>query len=201
MSYHATAIISFSLLSVVTMAEAIGDVSATTIAGLQREPTSAEIKGGIMADGTGSVLASIFGSLPVITYIQNVAVITLTGVVSRHVVTIGGLFLLLAGMIPKFGACLGSIPISVFGGGAILMFGLIVAAGLKMLTLVEYSRRNMLIIGLSLSIGIGLPAQSELLARLSEEVRVIFESGLVPAAILAIGLNLLLPTEESVIEE
>ena len=150
-----------------------------------------------MADGVGSSVAAIFGSLPLISYIQNVGVIALTGVVSRHVVTIGGVVLILAGLFPKIGAFIGSIPTSVFGGVSILMFGLIISSGLKMLSLVEYNQRNMLIMGLSLSVGVGLPVQAELLAPLPEQLRIILETGLVPAAFLAIGLNIMLPASNS----
>ena len=192
-SFEFSAVLSFVLVAMVVVTEAIGDISGTTIAGLNREPTDKELSGGVMADGIGSSLASLFGSLPLVTYSQNVGLVALTGVVSRHVVSIAGIFLIVAGLFPKLAAFIGAMPAAVLGGVSILMFGSVVAAGLKMLELVELNQRNMLIIGLTFAVGIGLPEQQAFLERLPEHVGLIMETGLVPAAILAIFLNLVLP--------
>lgn len=193
LSFEFSAILSFVLVALVVVTEAIGDISGTTIAGLSREPTDKEISGGVMADGFGSSLASLFGSLPLVTYSQNVGLVALTGVVSRHVVSMAGIFLIIAGLFPKLAAIISAMPVAVLGGVSILMFGSVVAAGLKMFELVELNQRNMLIVGLTFAVGIGLPEQTEFLARLPEHVRIIMETGLVPAALLAIFLNLALP--------
>lgn len=191
--FKLAAILPVVLLSLVTCAESIGDIVGTTAGGLNREPTQKELSGGVMADGLCSVFAAIFNAYPQISFSQNVGVVALTGVVSRYVVAIGGTFLVLAGLFPKLGGVVSSIPSAVLGGAVLIMFGMIASAGIKMLSGIEFNKRNMVIIGLSLSAAIGLPAQQELFAAYSDNVRAIIESGLIPGALIAIVLNLVLP--------
>lgn len=106
--------------------------------------------------GLGTAVAGIFGSLPNTSFSQNVGLIAMTGVMSRTVVTIGAVFLIICGLIPKVGAIISTIPIEVFGGGVIVMFGMVVAAGISMLSDVDWNRRNMVIFAISISIGLGL---------------------------------------------
>ena len=146
-----------------------------------------------MADGLASVFAAIFNAFPQISFSQNVGMVALTGVVSRYVVAIGGGILVLAGVLPKFGAIISSVPDAVLGGAVLIMFGMIASAGIKMLSHVEFNNRNMVIIGVSLSAAIGLPANEDLYTNVPESVRTIIESGLVPGALCAIILNLALP--------
>ena len=193
LSFEFSAVFSFVLISLVAITETIGDISGTTIAGVDREPTDREISGGVMADGCATSLASLFGCLPLVTYSQNVGLIALTGVVSRHVVSLAGIFLLITGLFPKLAAIIGAMPAAVLGGVSILLFGSVVAAGLKMIGLASFNQRNMLIIGLALAIGIGLPEQTGFLERLPEQSRIIMETGLVPAILTAIIMNLVLP--------
>ena len=122
--------------------------------------------------------------------------VALTGVVSRYVVAIGGAFLLLAGLLPKLGNVISTIPNAVLGGAVLLMFGMIASAGIKMLSTVPFDKRNMVIIGASLTIAVGLPAQQGLYAELSANVQAMLESGLIPGAITAILLNLILPASK-----
>ncbi len=146
-----------------------------------------------MTDGLASSFAAIFNAFPQISFSQNVGLIALTGVASRYVVAIGGGFLLMAGLLPKLGALVTSIPNAVLGGAVTIMFGMIVAAGIKMLASVEYTRRNMLIMGVSIAVAIGLRAQEGLYAGAPVDVRAILHSGLVPGALMSIMLNLVLP--------
>jgi len=191
--FHMAAIIPVVVLSLVTVAESIGDIVGTTAGGLNREPTKKELSGGVMADGIASVFAAVFNAFPQISFSQNVGMVALTGVVSRYVVAIGGGFLVLAGLLPKLGGLVSSIPNAVLGGAVLLMFGMIASAGIKMLSQVPFDKRNMLIIGTSLTIAVGLPAQEGLYANLSENLQAMIESGLIPGAITAIALNLILP--------
>lgn len=193
LSFEFAAVFSFVLISLVAITETIGDISGTTIAGVDREPTDREISGGVMADGCATTLASAFGCLPLVTYSQNVGLIALTGVVSRHVVSLAGVFLIIAGLFPKLAAIIGAMPAAVLGGVSVLLFGSVVAAGMKMLGLAGFNQRNMLIIGLALAIGIGLPEQTGFLERLPGQLRIITETGLVPAILSAIVMNLVLP--------
>ncbi|MDN3555996.1 uracil-xanthine permease family protein [Halomonas maura] len=196
LEFHLAAILPVVLLAVVTCAESIGDIVGTTAGGMDREPTHKELSGGVMADGLASVFAAIFNAFPQISFSQNVGMVALTGVVSRFVVAIGGVFLLLAGLLPKLGAVISSIPNSVLGGAVLIMFGMIASAGIKMLSHIDFNKRNMVIIGVSLSAAVGLPAQQGLYAGLAENVQAIIESGLIPGALCAILLNLVLPKQD-----
>ncbi len=119
----------------------------------------------------------------------------MTGVMSRHVVTLGAIFLILCGLVPKFGAVVASMPITVLGGGVIIMFGMVTAAGVSMLADVKWNRRNMVIFAISLSVGLGLQLAPEALQHLPSTLKILMTSGLLPAATIAITLNLLLPQD------
>jgi xanthine permease len=187
------AIIGFCLMAFVSAVETVGDVSGITKGGAKREATTEEISGATYADGLGSAVAGIFGSLPNTSFSQNVGLIAMTGVMSRHVVTIGAIFLIICGLVPKVGAIISTIPIEVLGGGVIVMFGMVCAAGISMLSDVDWNRRNMVIFAVALSIGLGLQLVPEALQHLPQTAKVLLTSGLLPAAFIAIILNLILP--------
>jgi NCS2 family nucleobase:cation symporter-2 len=189
----AAAVIGFCAMSFVSAVETVGDVSAIAKGGAGREATDKEIQGATYADGLGSAVAGVFGALPNTSFSQNVGLIAMTGVMSRHVVSIGALLLILAGLIPKVGAFISTIPIEVLGGGVIVMFGMVTAAGVSMLSSVNWNRRNLIIFAISLSIGLGLQMEPEAMQHLSGTAKVLLTSGLLPAALIAIVLNLILP--------
>jgi xanthine permease len=191
------AIVGFCLMAFVSAVETVGDVSGITKGGAGREATDREIQGATYADGLGSAVAGIFGGFPNTSFSQNVGLIAMTGVMSRHVVTIGAIFLILCGLVPKVGAVIRTIPIEVLGGGVIVMFGMVVAAGISMLSDVNWNRRNMVIFAISLSVGLGLQLDPKAVQYLPDAVRILMTSGLLPAALIAIVLNLILPEELS----
>ncbi|KXF89887.1 uracil-xanthine permease family protein [Phaeobacter inhibens] len=193
--FSAAAILGFCLMGLVSAVETVGDVSGIARGGAGREATDREIVGATYADGFGSALAGVFGGLPNTSFSQNVGLIAMTGVMSRHVVTIGALFLILCGLVPKVGAIIRTIPIEVLGGGVIVMFGMVVAAGISMLSDVDWNRRNMVIFAISLSIGLGLQLEPGAVQHLPDTLRILMTSGLLPAALIAIVLNLVLPQE------
>ena len=195
--FSLAAVLGFCLMAFVSAVETVGDVSGITKGGAGREATGKEISGATYADGLGSAVAGLFGGLPNTSFSQNVGLIAMTGVMSRHVVTIGALFLILCGLIPKVGAAIATVPIEVLGGGVIVMFGMVCAAGISMLADVDWNRRNMVIFAVSLSVGLGLQLVPEALQHLPQTPRVLLTSGLLPAAFIAIILNLVLPQELS----
>lgn len=195
LEFTAAAVIGFCLMGIISAIETVGDVSGITKGGAGREATDTEIRGATFADGLGSAVAGVFGALPNTSFSQNVGLIAMTGVMSRHVVTIGGLFLILCGLVPKVGAVISTIPIEVLGGGVIVMFGMVVAAGISMLSDVTWNRRNMVIFAVALSLGLGLQLEPGALQHLPETARILLTSGLLPAAFIAITLNLLLPED------
>ncbi len=193
LEFTAAAIVGFCLMGLISAIETVGDVSGITKGGAGREATDDEISGATYADGLGSAVAGVFGGLPNTSFSQNVGLIAMTGIMSRHVVTIGALFLILCGLMPKVGAVISTVPIEVLGGGVIIMFGMVAAAGVNMLSEVEWNRRNMLIFALSLSVGLGLQLVPQATQHLPETIGILMRSGLLPAAVIAIGLNLVLP--------
>lgn len=193
---NAAAIIGMCLMAVVSAIETVGDVSGITKGGAGREATDKELSGATFADGLGTAVAGFFGALPNTSFSQNVGLIALTGVMSRWVVTLGGLILILCGLVPKVGALISSMPISVLGGGVIVMFGMVVSAGLNMLGEVVWTRRNMVIVAVSLSVGLGLQQVPGALQHLPATMKILLSSGLLPVAFLAIILNLVLPERD-----
>lgn len=195
LEFSFAAILGFCLMSFVSAVETVGDVSGITKGGAGREATDKEIQGATYADGLGTAISGLFGALPNTSFSQNVGLIAMTGVMSRGVVTIGAIFLILCGLIPKVGAVISSVPIEVLGGGVIVMFGMVVAAGISMLSDVNWNRRNMVIFAIALSLGLGLQLEPGALQYLPQTLKVLATSGILPAALIAIVLNLVLPEE------
>ena len=186
-------IIGMCLMTFISAIETVGDVSGITKGGAGREATDEEVVGATYADGLGSALAGVFGSLPNTSFSQNVGLIAMTGVMSRHVVTIGAIFLIICGLIPKIGAVINTVPIQVLGGGVIVMFGMVAAAGASMLSEVNWNSRNMVIFAVALSVGLGLQQVPNAMGFLGNTAKILMTSGLLPAAFIAIVLNLVLP--------
>jgi len=193
--FSLAAVIGFCLMAVISAIETVGDVSGITKGGAGREATDVEIKGATFADGIGTAISGVFGALPNTSFSQNVGLIAITGVMSRKVVTFGAIFLIVAGLVPKIGALISTIPIEVLGGGVIVMFGMVTAAGVAMLSDVHWSRRNMVIFAVAMSLGLGLQLEPGALQHVPQTLKVLLTSGLLPAAFIAIVLNLVLPEE------
>jgi len=189
------AVIGVTLVSIVSAIETVGDTSATTKAGAGRDATDDEIAGATYADGLGTAVAAVFGGLPNTSFSQNVGIVGMTGIMSRHVVTIAGAILVVCGLIPKIGAAVASMPLPVLGGGVIVMFGMVAAAGMNMLTEVKMSRRNMIIISVSLAVGLGLNLVPSAVQHLPGIWKTLATSAVAPTALLAVVLNLALPDD------
>ncbi|MGB0902418.1 uracil-xanthine permease family protein [Halocynthiibacter sp.] len=193
--FNLGAVVAVTLISVVSAIETVGDASATTKAGAGRDATDEEIAGATYADGLGTAVASVFGGLPNTSFSQNVGIVGMTGVMSRHVVTIGAIFLILCGLLPKIGAVIASMPLPVLGGGVIVMFGMVASAGLNVLTEVNMNRRNMIIIAISLAAGLGLNLVPTAVQYLPGVLKVLATSAVAPTALMAVVLNLVLPED------
>lgn len=189
------AVIAVTLVSIVSAIETVGDTTATTKAGAGREATDQEIAGATYADGLGTAIAGVFGGLPNTSFSQNVGIVGMTGIMSRHVVTIGAIFLIICGLVPKIGAVIASMPLPVLGGGVIVMFGMVASAGLNVLSEVNMNRRNMVIIAVSLAAGLGLNLVPTAVQYLPEIAKTLATSAVAPTALVAIILNLVLPDE------
>jgi NCS2 family nucleobase:cation symporter-2 len=188
-------IIGMCFMAIVSAIETVGDVSGITKGGAGREATDKEVSGATFADGLGTAVAGVFGGLPNTSFSQNVGLVAMTGVMSRHVVTIGALFLILCGFMPVVGAIIRTMPEHVLGGGVIVMFGMVCASGVRMLSDVNWNRRNMVIFATALSVGLGLQLVPEALQHLGRTAQILLTTGLLPTAAIAIILNLALPED------
>ena len=199
LEFNSAVIILMLFMAIVTTIETIGDISATTMGGDNREATDKELSGGIMADGLGTAFGSFFNAMPNTSYSQNAGLVAFTGVVSRHVGTVAGIILILLGLFPKLGGIIAAMPESVIGGAAIVMFGLITSAGIKLISQAKMDQRNLLIIGLALSFGIGMsqfagrPQFVEHIPDLGFNLPLLLTGGLIPAGLLAFILNATMP--------
>jgi NCS2 family nucleobase:cation symporter-2 len=191
--FNLGAVIAVTIVSIVSAIETVGDVSATAKAGALRDATDDEVAGATYADGLGTAVAGVFGGLPNTSFSQNVGIVGMTGIMSRHVVTIAGVIMIICGLMPKIGAVIASMPLPVLGGGVIVMFGMVAAAGLNMLSEVQMSRRNMIIIAVSLAFGLGLNLVPTAVQHLPATLKVLATSAVAPTAVMAVILNLILP--------
>ena len=176
MEFNLEVIIAMGIMFIATTVETVGDVSGITNGGLDREATSEELQGGVLADGLGSVVASLFG------------------VVNRFTIMTGAIFLILCGFCPKLSALFAVMPQSVLGGAAVIMFASILVSGIQSLMRVEFNERNTLIIALAIGLGIGIGQVPTVLAHLPSWVGNIFaQNGIIMTFVIATVLNLILP--------
>ena len=187
------AIMPVLIMFVVTAVETVGDISAVVESGLNREATDKELSGGVICDGIGSAIAAVFGVLPNTSFSQNVGLVAMTKIVNRFALATGAVFLILCGLIPKLGALVSIMPQSVLGGAAVMMFSSIVVSGIQLVTKEKLNPRSLTIISVALGVGYGMGATPGILAHCPEAMRMMFgESGIVPAAFVAILLNIIL---------
>ena len=195
--FEFSSILAISILFAINAIQAIGDMSATTIGGMDREPTSDELRGGIIGFGVSNLFSSLLGGLPNATYSQNVGIVSSTKVVNRRVLGLTALMLLAAGLVPKFSALLTTIPQCVLGGATVSVFASIAMTGMKLVSREHMGYRNTSIVGLSAALGMGVSLVSESLAQFPQWVTMVFASSpVVVATLVAVVLNLILPKDE-----
>ena len=191
------AILPVMVMFIVTAVETVGDISGVTEGGMGREATDTELSGGIIGQGVMSVVGAFFGGLPTASFSQNVGLVTMTRIVNRMALACGAVFLVLCGLLPKLAALVSIMPQSVLGGAAVIMFSSIVMSGIQLITSKPLTPRSMSIVAVALGLGYGLGANSAVLVGLPQWVQLVFGgSGIVPAAFVAIVMNLLLPREK-----
>ena len=186
------------IMFVVTAVETVGDISGVIMGGMDREATDTELSGGVICDGIGSSFAALFGVLPNTSFSQNVGLVSMTKVVNRFALATGGIFLILCGLVPKLGALVSIMPQSVLGGAAVMMFSSIVVSGIQLITREPLTPRSLSIVSVALGLGYGIGANNGILAHAPQMISLVFGgSGIVPAALVAILLNLAIPKDEN----
>ncbi|MCI6347795.1 MAG: purine permease [Negativibacillus massiliensis] len=160
--FNIGAILSVTIIFMVSAAETIGDTTAMVSGGLNREIELREISGSLACDGYASSLSALFGCPPVTSFSQNVGLINMTKVVNRFTIMTGAVCMILAGLLPPIGNFFASLPESVLGGCTLMMFGTITVSGIQMISKAGFSQRNITIVALSLAVGIGFTSASEM---------------------------------------
>ena len=192
--FHPGAIVSVFLIFLVSATETIGDTSALASTALGRNAKEKETSGSIACDGFISALSSVFGCLPITSFSQNIGLVAMTKVVNRFTILMGAIIMILAGLFPIFGAFLATLPEAVLGGCTIMMFGTIVVSGIQMISRCGYTQRNISIVALSLSVGIGFTQVPEIFSIFPQIIQNVFAENCVAVVFLvAIILNLVLP--------
>ncbi len=194
--FNISAIFSVCIIYLVSAAETIGDTSAMVATGLNRETTDGEISGSLSCDGYASAISSLFGCPPVTSFSQNVGLIAMTKVVNRFTIMTGAVCMIIAGLLPPVGNFFASLPESVLGGCTIMMFGTILTSGMQMVAKEGFNQRNITIVALSLSVGIGFTTASEigLWHEFPEIIQSVFSANVVAVVfVTSIILNLVLP--------
>ena len=201
MEFHWDAILSVALIFLVSATETLGDTSALATMGFSKDAGDKEITGAITVDGYISSLSSIFGCMPITSFSQNVGLIAMTGVVNRKAIASGAVIMILAGLFPSLGVILASLPDAVLGGCTLMMFGSIVVSGVRMISQCGYSQRNMSIVALSLSIGLGFTQSPQIFRIFPDLIKSVFAENCVAVVfIVAIILNLIFPKDKEIEE-
>ena len=195
--FNASAIVSVTMIFLVSATETIGDTSAMTNTVLNREASDEEISGSLACDGFISALSACLGCMPITSFSQNVGLLAMTKVINRYTIATGAGILILAGIFPAVGAVLATLPEAVLGGCTIMMFGNIVISGLQMIGNCGFTQRNITIAALSLSIGLGFTQVPDMFVIFPDLIRTIFAENCVAVVFLAaIILNLVMPKDK-----
>ena len=195
--FNIGAILSVAAIYLVSATETIGDTSALCNGALKRNPHKVELGASVSCDGFISSIAGLFGCTPITSFSQNVGLASMSGVVNRFTIATGAIIMILGGIFPGVGYALTTIPQAVLGGCTIMMFGSILFAGFGMMARCGFSQRNMVIVSLSLSIGLGFTQATGMFNSFPEIIKTIFAENCVALVfLLAVLLNLVLPKED-----
>ncbi len=197
-TFDLQAFIPIAFMYVITSIETAGDLTATSM--ISEEPIKGKvyeerIKGGVLADGFNSMLASIFNSPPVTTFSQNNGVIQMTGIASRYVGMYVGGILFVMGMFPFIGEIFKQLPKPVVGGVTLLMFATVATAGIRILSTIEFTHRNILIVATSLGLGLGVAFVPDVFAQMPAMFKNIFGSAVTTAGVVAIVMDMIMPKD------
>jgi xanthine permease XanP len=194
-----SALLPFAFMYLITVMESIGDLTATST--LTGQPIAGPVyfqrlRGGLLADGINSLLGACLNSFPCTTFAQNNGIIQLTGVGSRYVgIFIGGMLIVL-GLIPAVGVLVQALPAAALGGATLIMFGTVAASGIRILSQIAMTRRNSIILALSLGLGLGVTFEPEIIHALPPLLKSILSSGIAAGGMCALLLNIVLPGKD-----
>ncbi|MBG6072217.1 MULTISPECIES: nucleobase:cation symporter-2 family protein [unclassified Polaromonas] len=184
-------ILTMTLVMVVVMIESVGMFLALSdLTG--KKISQAEMAAGLRTDGLGTLIGGIFNTFPYTSFSQNVGLVGVTGVKSRWVCVAGGVIMIILGMLPKMAAFVESIPIFVLGGAGLVMFGMVAATGIRILSTVDYkgNRNNLYIVALAIGFGLIPLVAPRWMQQMAHSLHPLLESGILLTAVSAVLLNL-----------
>lgn len=184
------AIISMTIVMVIVMVETAGMLLAVGEM-VDRPMDEKRMADGLRVDGLGSIIGGIFNTFPYVSYSQNVGLVGVTGVKSRWVCVMAGAIMIVLGLVPKLAVVAASIPIYVLGGAGVVMFGMVCATGIKILSGVNFAARgNLFIVGVSIVLGLIPVLSPTFYSHTPAFLAPITHSGIVMSAVSAFLLNL-----------
>ena len=190
--FEITSIVMMCIIATVSMVESTGVYLA--LSDITKDPiNSTRLRNGYRAEGLAVLLGGIFNTFPYTGFSQNVGLVKLSGIKTRLPIYYAAAFLVLLGLLPKFGALAQIIPSPVLGGAMLVMFGFVSIQGMQILARVdfEHNEHNFLIAAVSIAAGVGLN-NSTLFNGLPTGFQMFFANGIVVASVLAIVLNAIL---------
>ncbi|PJE77952.1 Uric acid permease PucK [invertebrate metagenome] len=190
--FHASAIIAMCIAYAVSIVESTGDYLALAHY-CNTELDSKRLSSGIRWEGLNSMIAGLFNCTASTSFSQNIGVVGITGVASRYVVITAGFMLMAAGLLPKFGALIASVPQPVIGGAGLVMFSMILAGGIGVIQSVEFNRRNTMILALGFAAGLTVTYRPDIVGQLPAALKTICGNGIALGAIVTVIANLILP--------
>ncbi|WMJ18765.1 nucleobase:cation symporter-2 family protein [Geobacillus kaustophilus] len=182
--------ITMTLVGIVIIIESTGSFFALSKI-CEQDINDQDLVRGYRAEGLSFILGGLFNAFPYSTFAQNVGLVQLTKIKTRSVVIAAGSILVLLGLIPKIAAFTTIIPTPVLGGAMVVMFGMVVSSGIKMLSSVDFQQQNnLLIVACSIALGLGSTVVPNLFAQLPQIMRILVGDGIVTGSLTAIILNL-----------
>ncbi|MDZ5459910.1 nucleobase:cation symporter-2 family protein [Azohydromonas lata] len=184
-------VLTMTLVMIVVMIESTGMFLA--LSDITGKPISrAELAAGLRTDGLGTVIGGVFNTFPYTSFSQNVGLVGVTGVKSRWVCVAAGLIMVVLGMLPKMAALVESVPVFVLGGAGLVMFGMVAATGIRILSTVNYqaNRHNLYIVALSIGAGMIPLVAPRWMQQMAHGLHPLLDSGILLASITAVALNL-----------
>lgn len=190
--FNLSAILTMVLVCIISMVESTGVYFALGKI-TERNVSEHDVVKGLRAEGIATMLGGLFNAFPYTAYSQNVGLVSLTGVKTRNVIIAAGSILVVLGSLPKLAALTTVIPNAVLGGAMIVMFGMVVAYGINILTGVDFSRNeNLLIVACSLAVGLGSAAVPQVFDQLPDTFKMFAQNGIVTGSVTAIVMNMFL---------
>ncbi len=193
-TFEVSAIITMCIVALVIMTETTGDIIAVGEIVDKKVPPR-RLADGLRADGLSTMLGGIFNTFPYTAFAQNVGLVAITGVKTRHVATFAGGILILLGLLPKLGAVVEGVPLPVLGGAGIALFGMVAASGVRTLAQVSFNNTNILVVAVAVGVGLLPTVSPDLYDRFPDWFQTIFHSGISAGALCAVVLNMLLNSE------